>query len=129
MGLPAYGRGFKVSGTSYEVGGASSGGTAPQEFTGETGYMAYYEICDQIKQNGWKTVKDDNLKSMYAYHKATKNWVGYENKETLQHRCTYINDIGLAGAMFWDTSLDDMHGLFCDEGSYPLIGMFNTCLN
>ena len=40
----------------------------------------------------------------------------------------YINS-GLAGAMFWDTSLDDFTGSFCGEGKYPLISMFNTCLD
>ena len=37
--------------------------------------------------------------------------------------------LGLAGAMFWDTSLDDFTGSFCGEGKYPLISMFNTCLD
>jgi len=124
MGLPAYGRGFQTSGTYPGAGttGPSSQGT----YTRSSGFMAYYEICEKVKSGEWTAVYDDTMKSMYAYGGGT--WMGYENKQTLQHRCDFINQRGLAGAMFWDTSLDDMTGTFCDEGKYPLIGMFSTCL-
>jgi len=124
MGLPAYGRGFKTSGTA--PGAPSSGPSDPGPFTGEGGFMAYYEICDKINNNGWTAIYDDNMKSMYAH--GGGQWMGYENKQTLAHRCDFINERGLGGAMFWDTSLDDMRGLKCSEGAYPLISMFLLCL-
>ena len=58
----------------------------------------------------------------------TNEWVGYENRDSLQHRCDLINDEGFGGAMFWDTSTDDFTGQFCDEGKYPLIRLFSSCL-
>ena len=88
--------------------------------------MAYYEICKKIS-NGWTVVEDEATKSVYAHNGV--QWVGYENRQTLTHRCGVINDMDLAGVMFWDTSLDDTKGQFCGEGPYPLISLFKTCLN
>ena len=69
------------------------------------------------------------MKSMYAYSTTAGEWVGYENKDTLDIRCDLIKQEELAGAMFWDTSLDDMRGDFCGEGNYPLINHMKNCLN
>ena len=64
---------------------------------------------------------------MYAY--GDGEWVGYENVETLTHRCNDINANDYAGVMFWDTSLDDVTGNYCGQGKYPLISLFKNCLN
>ena len=124
--MPAYGRGFKLGSANTTPGSAANGASTPGQHTGEAGFLAYYEICQKIS-SGWTAVKNDEMQSMYAY--GDGEWVGYENRDTLTHRCGVINDLGLAGVMFWDTSLDDTKGLFCDEGPYPLISLFQTCLN
>lgn len=112
FGQPAYGRSFKVSGSNYSPGGGASGPGSAGQYTKDAGFLAYYEICDKVKNKAWKVVKDDAIGSVYAFKKGNvKQWVGYEDRETLLHRCKYINDEGLAGVMFWDTSLDDMKGL------------------
>ena len=126
MGLPSYGRGFEVPANSTFTPGdpsvaASAGGT----FTNTPGLLAYYEICEAIS-TGWTAVYNDNIKSMYAY--GDNQWVGYENVQTFQHRCDYINDMGFGGAMVWDTSSDDFSGTFCNQGPYPLINTLKSCL-
>jgi len=47
----------------------------------------------------------------------------------IKYRCDVINDMGLAGGMFWDLSLDDTTGNYCDQGKFPLISLFNTCMD
>ena len=89
--------------------------------------MAYYEICAKLN-SGWVSVFDPDMKSMMAYSTSEKQWIGYEDRQSLQVRCDFINELGLGGAMFWDTSLDDMYGDFCGQGPFPLISLFNTCL-
>jgi len=128
IGMPTYGRGFTLTDSAQTTPGSpASGSSSAGPYTSETGLLAYYEICEKISQNGWIAVKSDEMQSMYAY--GDGDWVGYENQETLSHRCGVINSMGLAGVMFWDTSLDDTKGLFCDQGPYPLISLFQTCLN
>ena len=126
MGLPAYGRGFKVSvNTKLTPGASSIGPSEAGTFTISPGFLAYYEVCESLNA-GWTAVYDDAMKSMYAYYGT--QWVGYENVETFQHRCDYINAMGFGGAMVWDTSLDDFHGTFCNQGPYPLINTLKSCL-
>lgn len=128
LGLPAYGRAFKVSGNSFTPGSPAAGSATAGPYTREAGFLAYYEICEKIAA-GWTSVQDADMKSMYAYSTSAQEWVGYENKDTLDIRCDLIKQEELAGAMFWDTSLDDMHGDFCGEGNYPLINHMKNCLN
>ena len=128
MGQPAYGRSFTVKGQNYGLGGTASGAGTQGQHTKSEGFLAYYEICDKINNEQWTTKFDDTIKSVYAFSKAKEQWVGYENTDSLAHRCDFINQRALGGVMFWDTSLDDMKGLFCGNGEYPLISLFNTCM-
>merc|ERR1712212_350522 len=120
------GRGYTMGSSDPTPGSAANGASNAGPSTREAGFLSYYEICDKIN-GGWTAVFDEQTQSMYAY--GDGQWVGYENKQTLAHRCNVINDLDLAGVMFWDTSLDDVSGNYCGEGEYPLISMFKTCLN
>ena len=125
-GMPAYGKSFTTNSGSHDIGTASLGAGTGGQYTNQPGFLAYFEICDKIN-NGWTVVFDEDMKSPYAY--SNNQWVGYENRASLTHRCDYINENDFAGVMFWDTSLDDVTGQFCGQGPYPLISLFNTCLN
>ena len=68
MGMPLYGRAFTLDKSENNLSApARCRGTAGP-FTGEGGFLAYYEICHLIKNEGWKVVKDsqDRL-GPYAY--------------------------------------------------------------
>lgn len=49
--------------------------------TGEAGFLAYYEICNRLQQQGWKKVYDNELKSNYAYK--GEEWVGFDDVYSL----------------------------------------------
>ena len=51
MGLGTYGRSFTLASTTNNGLGANAvGGGAQGQYTGETGYIGYYEICQKISQ-------------------------------------------------------------------------------
>ena len=65
---------------------------------------------------------------MKVYAFKEDDWVAYDDVNTLKLKCDYINSLNLAGVMFWDLSMDDFTGDFCDLGRFPLISLFQTCL-
>ena len=45
IGMPTYGRSFTlVDPTKFDIGAPASGGGAPGKYTGEAGFMSYYEV-------------------------------------------------------------------------------------
>jgi chitinase len=50
-------------------------------YTGEAGFLGYYEICTRVQKQGWTKVFDEEQKCNYAY-KGTE-WVGYEDTYSL----------------------------------------------
>ena len=50
-------------------------------YTGEAGFLAYYEICTRVQQQNWTKVFDDELKSNYAYK--GQEWVGYDDTQSI----------------------------------------------
>ncbi|CAF0724867.1 unnamed protein product [Didymodactylos carnosus] len=120
MGLATYGRTFKLNSTQTSIGASSSGPGDAGKYTGEAGFLSYYEICEKLN-NGWTKVYDSVQKSMYAY--GDQNWVGYDDVDTIKIRANYIMAMGLSGAMFWAPDLDDFSGTFCNKGKYPLMNI------
>ena len=72
-------------------GEAATGPGAQGKYTGSAGFMAYYEICDKINKKGWTVKYNDNMKSPFVY--GDGQWCGYENKQSLAHRCNIINKV------------------------------------
>lgn len=69
MGMPLYGQSFRLE--TEEENGLNAKAPGPGEageYTKAAGFLAYYEICDNIKNKGW-TVIQDPYKAMgpYAY--------------------------------------------------------------
>ncbi|XP_014675453.1 PREDICTED: acidic mammalian chitinase-like [Priapulus caudatus] len=124
IGLAAYGRSFTLQNPSMHVIGdpAKSGGTAGK-YTGEYGYMAYYEVCIMLNSGGTRVWNDEH-KVPYAYK--GDQWVGYDDEESIANKVAWIKSQGFGGAMTWSLDLDDFRGAFCNKGKYPLL---NTMKN
>lgn len=55
LGIPLYGQSYRLSTESQaELGAPTTGPGKPGEFTKQPGMLAYYEICERIKQHDWK---------------------------------------------------------------------------
>jgi len=127
MGMPTYGRSFRLSNPSQNGLGApakGAGTAGPQ--TREAGFLSYYEVCNKIK-SGWTSTFNSVIQSPYAYQ--GDQWVGYDNVKSIGIKSQYIKDTGLAGGMIWALDLDDFKGLHCGQGKYPLLSKINEVLN
>ncbi|XP_076244080.1 putative chitinase 10 [Calliopsis andreniformis] len=124
LGVPAYGQSFTLSrkplATEAPVFNVEASGPGrPGEFTKSAGVLAYYEICDNVKNKGWLAGKSSkNLVGPYA----TKGdqWVSYDDVSSVMQKAELISDLNLGGAMMWSLDLDDFKD-YCTCGKYPLL--------
>lgn len=93
-------------GRSYILGDASNtkpgtyivkweNGGDPGEYTQARGFMSYYEICLRLKSENWTRDYDSVGKCPYMY--SGKNWIGYEDADSLQIKMQWLKEKGYAG--------------------------------
>ena len=127
MGMPLYGQSFTLDSAK------NNGLNAPArqkgqagEYTKAAGFLAYYEICEKVKEENWTVVEDEEGRmGPYAY-KGTQ-WVGYDDVKTIRRKSEYIRELGLGGGMVWAMDLDDFSNK-CGEGRHPLLSTIKTVL-
>ncbi|KAK9881823.1 hypothetical protein WA026_017335 [Henosepilachna vigintioctopunctata] len=120
MGMPLYGQSFQLSKESENGLNAKAPGPGQAgEFTRANGFLAYYEICDNIKNKGWTVVKDPERRlGPYAYK--GNQWVSFDDKEMIRLKSEFIRTLDLGGGMIWALDLDDFKNR-CGEGKHPLL--------
>lgn len=127
VGLATYGRSFTLANQAQNgMNAATSGGGKAGEFTRESGFLAFYEICDMLKQ-GATYYWDEEQAVPYAVH--GDQWVGFDDELSIRNKVKWLNEQGYAGAMVWALDMDDFKGV-CTPKKYPLIramaeGLFN----
>ncbi|XP_076042458.1 putative chitinase 10 isoform X2 [Oratosquilla oratoria] len=126
MGMPLYGQAFQLGWKSESKGlnehAPMKGVAGP--FTRAAGFLAFYEICAQ--KEGW-TVVNDPLKTMGPYKHNGRNWVGYDDVDTIRYKSEYIKKMGLGGGMIWALDLDDFRNV-CGCERHPLLRTINRVL-
>ncbi|RED52760.1 glycoside hydrolase family 18 protein [Cohnella lupini] len=65
--------------------------------------------ADYIDKNGYVRYWDDEAKAPYLFN--GDSFISYDDEQSLQHKCGYVKDNGLAGVMFWEYSCDQTHRL------------------
>uniref|UniRef100_A0A3Q3FFN8 Acidic mammalian chitinase n=1 Tax=Labrus bergylta TaxID=56723 RepID=A0A3Q3FFN8_9LABR len=124
MGFATYGRTFRLSGQSSQVGAPVSGPAAAGAFTREAGFWSYYEICTFLQGASVYLIQDQKVP--YAVNQ--NEWVGFDNKESFETKVRYLKDNQFGGAFIWALDLDDFNGQFCGQGNYPLINHLRLLL-
>ena len=95
MGMPLYGQAFSLDYSAKDTGlnVKAKKGKAGQ-FTRQAGFLAYYEICHNIKNQGWNVVQDsESPKRMGPYAFKDKQWVSYDDKEMIKLKVSTTYDI------------------------------------
>ncbi|XP_048760347.1 chitotriosidase-1-like [Ostrea edulis] len=128
LGMPLYGRSFTLASTSNSGLFAPDRGAGGQAgpYTGEAGFIAYYEVCDMLKSGGvrhWITEME------VPYVVRGDQWVGYDDEQSLRYKVDLAKSKGLGGIMVWALDLDDFTGSGCGKGKYPLLHAINDELN
>uniref|UniRef100_A0A8C3HWI6 GH18 domain-containing protein n=1 Tax=Chrysemys picta bellii TaxID=8478 RepID=A0A8C3HWI6_CHRPI len=124
MGFPMYGRTFKLSTTNTGVGAPASGGGSPGAYTGESGILAYFEVCTFLK--GATTRWIEAQKVPYAFK--DREWVGYDNERSFEIKTQFLKEKRYGGAMVWALGMDDFTGSFCGAGANPLVRKLKALL-
>eukprot|EP00105_Crassostrea_gigas_P040449 XP_019924597.1 PREDICTED: probable chitinase 3 [Crassostrea gigas] len=123
LGMPLYGRTFTLANPSNNglfAPDSGNGGVAGR-YTGESGILAYYEVCDMLKNGG---VRHWIPEMEVPYLVKGNQWVSYDDIESLKRKVDFVNSKGLGGTMVWTLDLDDFTGS-CGDGKYPLLRAIN----
>lgn len=120
LGIPTYGRSYTLfNSDANELGAPADGPGEMGDATRENGYLAYYEICEKLKDDGW-TVEHPNPKAMGPYAYKENQWVGYDDEGIVRKKAEFVVERKLGGIMFWSIDNDDFRGT-CQGKPYPLI--------
>lgn len=119
LGLASYGRSFQLKKECVNhIGAPASKGKAGR-FTGEGGFLAYYEICN-MKFDNHVCTKESSAHAPYG--NAGQQWVGYDDQESIAYKINNVmKKYNMKGYMFWALDLDDFTGSICNQGKYPLM--------
>ena len=97
-GVPFYGRGWR----GVESSALWSTGTGSLQVGG------YRTIAETfLKTPGYVRYWDDVAKVPWLYNADTKEWITYEDPQSMRLKGEYIVAQNLGGAMFWELSNDD----------------------
>lgn len=126
--MPLYGQSFTINDPRAGVGlnvPASAGNAG--EFTRAAGFLAYYEICNRIRNHGWTVVQDPE-KRMGPYAYKGSQWVSFDDADSIRRKAQFVRNMNLGGGMVWALDLDDFRGR-CEEGPHPLMHTLQEVLS
>lgn len=127
LGMGLYGRSFTLGNPSNTgLGAPATGPGAAGPMTREPGMLGYNEICLSVKNGGWQEVFASKVEAPYAFK--GNQWVGYDNKKSIEIKTDYLIKEKLGGGMVWSLETDDFRGK-CFGENYPLLATLASKLN
>ncbi|KAF8369553.1 hypothetical protein HHK36_032425 [Tetracentron sinense] len=100
MGLPLYGRTWKLEKPEIHGIGAPGIGVGP----GDEGTMTFSQVMDFNRKNNATVVYDSDSVSMYSY--AGTSWIGYDDSISVTIKIGFARAHGLTGYFFWAVNGD-----------------------
>nr|UTR35852.1 chitinase [Agrotis ipsilon] len=132
VGIPTYGHTFTlVNVNNHRVSSPASGFGS----LGSLGFVNYPDVCMFVSNSSNVHITEDNeAKVPYLY--SNKEWVSYENTQSVMEKAKFIVDNQLGGAMIYSLNADDYSGACrgamarADSGGFPLsVTVSNTLKN
>ena len=123
LGMGTYGRSFTLQreeNHGLQAFAPQTGMAGP--YTREAGSLGYNEICESFLREKWTIVRDPYHMAPYAFR--DRQWVGYDDMESIALKALLAVKMNLGGAMFWSLETDDFLGV-CHGTRYPLISTVN----
>ncbi|MBE5967696.1 MAG: glycoside hydrolase family 18 protein [Lachnospiraceae bacterium] len=77
--------------------------------TGGYGPAYHRLVRDYINKNGYTRYWDDEAKAPYLFN--GKNFISYDDEESLKAKAEYVAEKGLLGIMYWEYGCDATHTL------------------
>ncbi|CAG5136776.1 unnamed protein product, partial [Candidula unifasciata] len=115
LGLPLYGKTFKLCEKGHSPGDKSCGAANPDT-------MNYYEILKRLKEGSLVRHWMEDELVPYAVSLKDRLWIGYDDEESVRAKVNYAKKRKLAGVMVWAIDTDDFSGHFGNQGvKYPLL--------
>lgn len=74
-------------------------------------YARYSDIMSTMPGHGFTRYWDDSASVPYLYNAQKKEFVSYEDQESLARKCAYVQRAHLGGVMFWEYSADASEAL------------------
>ncbi|RWW60777.1 hypothetical protein BHE74_00032196 [Ensete ventricosum] len=100
MGMPLYGRTWKLKDPSQNGIGAPAVGVGP----GEDGVLVYSQVVEFNRNNSATVVHDEVTTAAYSY--AGTSWIGYDDPWSVTRKINYAQRLGLGGYFFWAIGYD-----------------------
>ncbi|RZC86546.1 hypothetical protein C5167_029898 [Papaver somniferum] len=104
MGLPLYGRTWKLKDRNNNGIGAPAVGTGPQDDKYTIGYMLYHNVMT-FNEIHDATVEYDKETVSYYSHAGT-NWISYDGEKSIEAKVKYAKKQRLGGYYFWAIGQD-----------------------
>ncbi|BBI34996.1 hypothetical protein KCTCHS21_43950 [Cohnella abietis] len=108
MGIPFYGKGWRgcPEGGQYET--CEGGEALPGQFgTWESQIFDFSAIENNyLNKDGNVRYWNEASKVPYLYNSTTKDFISYDDQQTIMYKASYIKSLDLAGAMSWEISGD-----------------------
>ncbi|MBU3087929.1 glycoside hydrolase family 18 protein [Clostridium gasigenes] len=75
---------------------------------GDGGQYSWYDIPAMEKSSEWQKFRDPIARTPYLYNKSKKQFITYEDEQSLTERVSYVNKNNYGGLIVWDASGDNI---------------------
>ena len=119
IGMPVYGRTFTLEDPAkFDVGAAATAGGKAGKYTGEAGFLSYYEICDFLHEPN--TTLFGIMNNRFPLLIVETNGLDLMMRDLFAQKSIGSRPKAFGGIMVWSVDLDDFRG-YCGTGKFPLI--------
>ncbi|WP_386795657.1 glycoside hydrolase family 18 protein [Luteimonas composti] len=86
-----------------------------QPFESEIGFLTWRELRDgPLTDDAFERHRDPQAQAPWLWNPATREFISYEDPESIRAKAAFARERGLGGLMFWELGGDDADGSLLD---------------